>query len=36
MVSRMARAKETLESFDKTCELIYKLAFERINEKYDE
>ncbi|TWO90223.1 hypothetical protein [Bacillus velezensis] len=33
----MARAKETLEpSFDKTCELIYKLASERISEKFEE
>ncbi|EHS59314.1 hypothetical protein [Paenibacillus sp. Aloe-11] len=33
----MARVKETLEpSFDKTCELIYKLASERINEKFEE
>nr|WP_211189201.1 hypothetical protein [Paenibacillus polymyxa] len=37
VVSKIARAKETIEpSFDKTCELIYKLASERINEKYDE
>lgn len=33
----MARAKGTLEpSFDKTCELIYKHASERISQKYDE
>lgn len=33
----MERAKETLEpSFDKTCELIYKLASARISQKYDE
>ncbi|MEK5056534.1 hypothetical protein MHH96_24505 [Niallia sp. FSL K6-0212] len=33
----MARAKETLEpSFDKTCELIYKLASARISQKYGE
>ncbi|OOC58730.1 hypothetical protein [Paenibacillus ihbetae] len=33
----MARAKEILEpSFDKTWELIYKLASKRISQKYDE
>ncbi|WP_438496815.1 hypothetical protein [Paenibacillus sp. IHBB 3054] len=32
----MAREKETLEpSFDKRLELIYKLASERINEKFE-
>lgn len=37
MVSKMAGAKETLEpSFDKTCELINKLASVRISQKYDE
>ncbi len=36
-MSKMARAKQTLElSFDKTCELIYKLASARISQKYDE
>lgn len=36
-MSKMSKEKETLETtFDKTCELIYKLASERISQKYDE